>query len=262
MTTDAATALIDSDGAHAAADLADAGTPEFIAGLAALPDDVRSLMVERALADLRERGQVEDFDPTPGANPDGERAPLTDITATDRTRVIVFSMLTGDPHEIMRIDRPRVLRLRLPDGKPAFWSPGMPGRPPRRNVGSVMCYLHPDFPERKKVDGIGFANRFCNDGDRRKANRNDFSNTVDRDNHAERKHPAFWAAWQRNREEERTARLEAATERQTEAMLAMIEKMSAPSTASMFECEECDDFVTTTQRKLNNHMKAVHPNAA
>lgn len=195
----------------------------MLESLAALPDDVRAIVVERVLAELRQRGEpTETFEPAPGVSP--ERAPLNDITATDRSRVIVFSMLDGEPHEILRIDRPRVLALRMPDGKPAFWSPGMPGRPPRRVVGTIMCRLHPDSPERAQVDALGFAGRYCNDGDRRMQPRADFKNVIDRDNHEERKHAGFTAVWRRFKDDSRAEESLAAQREMAAAMRALAER--------------------------------------
>lgn len=221
------TMATDAETLSVVADLAEAGTPSMLESLSALPDDVRAIVVERALAELRERGQVdESFDPTPGNNPDGERARMQDITATDRSRVIVFSMLDGEPHEILRIDRPRVLTLRLPDNRPAFWSPGMPGRPPRRVEGKIMCRLHPNSPERAEVDALGFEGRFCNDGDRSKEPRSNFRNVVDRDEHEKRKHTAFNATWLRYQDDTRWETSAAAQREQSAALMALVNQLA------------------------------------
>ena len=162
----------------------------LVEGLAALPADVRDILAERATKQAAE--DVNDY-----ARP-GER--MNDLTSTDRSRTTVFSMQTGDPHEILVIDRPRALRSVIPGtNRPAFWAPGMPGRPPKRNVGQLKCFLHPESDERELVDAAGYAGRYCNDGDPSKNNQESFRALDHKENHERRKHPGAWQAVERYR---------------------------------------------------------------
>ena len=234
--------------------------------IASLPEDIRGIVVERALREAlgMEAQKTEAFDPgIPGA--DGIEMVATDVTTTDRSRVTVFSMITGEPHTILRIDRPRVLRTNIPGtNRPAFWAPGMPGRPPFRDAGTIKCLLHPESPERAIVDALGFNGRYCNDGNMSNVSRGDFRNIVDRDQHMQRKHTAFWAAWERSRTE-RTAQEAIEVQRSTrDAMVALAERLvqgAAPQAASeqvpLFECEDCDD-VFQSKRRLNAHIAQTH----
>lgn len=198
---------------------------EVLTGLAALPADVRDILAERA-------SKAPDTDET--------GAPLRDVTTTNRNMTTVYSTMTGEPHEILVIDRPRALRLMRTDGKPAFWAPGMPGRPPKRNIGSLKCFLHPESDEREMVNASGFTDRFCNDGDPSKENRNSFQSYSDKEEHEKRKHPAAYAAVRRYKDIAREQEAHALQVRLVESQIQMAEaiKELAPKPAAKAKTKE------------------------
>lgn len=174
---------------------------------ASLPADLREVLAERAAKTI----QVAEELP-----PDS-----TDLTSTDRTRTVVYSTLTGDPHEILTIDRPRALRMTRTDGKPSFWAPGMPGGAPVRHVGALKCFLAPESSERNIVDAAGYAGKFCNDGDPSQKNREDFQAISHKEAHEARKHPGAWAAVKRFKELAHEAEVMQLQREQLEAMRAI-----------------------------------------
>ena len=196
-----------------------------VVGQTTLPADVRDVLAERAERTTRPV-ELDGSWTAPG----GENAPLVDQTSTDRSRTVIFSTLTGEPHEILTIDRPRALRLTRTDGKPSFWAPGMPGAQPVRNVGTLKCFLHPESAERELVDQAGYRNRFCNDADPSKQNRGDFQAVSHKEEHEKRKHPGAWAAVSRAKEDARRDEDRALAKAQLAAMERIAERAaSAPA---------------------------------
>lgn len=160
-----------------------------------------------------------------------------EMTSNTDEKVTVYSTLTGEEKQILKIDARRVLAKRFPDGRYMHWMPGMPGERPKAHKGSVKCYLHPEFDEtdgvagfdRAWLDSIGLAGRHCNDGNPSNRNRDDFTSELERDEHVRLRHPRTWrvvenarvAAERRREAEERRADREAmlalATPKATEA---------------------------------------------
>lgn len=190
-----------------------------VAGVATLPPELSAILADRGAQETWKM---------PG-EPDA--LPLIDKTSTDRSMVTVYSTLTGDPHPILRIDLPRAIRTLRPDGKPAFWAPGMPGDQPKRNVGTLKCFLHPESAERELVDSAGYTGRFCNDGDPSKNNRDDFQAISHKEDHEKRKHPGAWAAVERARRDARDADVRALAQAQLDTQLAMAEAMKLMAAA-------------------------------
>lgn len=127
------------------------------------------------------------------------------ISANSDDSITLYSMIDGEPRPgVLKIDAPRVLAKKLPDGKPAFWIEGMPGEPPERTRGQVKCMLHPDFDEsegpsgfdRHFVDGVGLTGRTCNLMAPDKNNVDKFKSVYDRDDHMAKKHKREWATIQ------------------------------------------------------------------
>ena len=182
-----------------------------VAGMATLPVEVADVLAERG---AKETWSI------PG---EPEKMELVDRTTTDRSRVTVYSTQTGEPHEILRIDLPRAIRTMRPDGKPAFWAPGMPGERPKRNVGTLKCFLHPESDERELVDAAGYAGRYCNDGDPSKRNRDDFQALSHKEAHEKRTHPAATAAVARLRQQRREDQYDKQAQAQLDSQMKMTE---------------------------------------
>jgi len=159
------------------------------------------------------------------------------ISNTDE-KVTIFSTQNGEPRQILKIDAKRVLNKRLSDGRPAFWMDGMPGKPPVYTMGTISCYLDPEFDEsdgpagfdRAWLDKIGLSGRTCNMMAPDKHNQK-FRSVFDRDDHAAKKHRNEWKIIQDAIEKNRLAteaeerRLDREAQKaQSAAMLALANK--------------------------------------
>ena len=204
-----------------------------------------------------------------GITHDGSDIPARVSTDADR-KVTLYSTTTGEPHEILLNDAPRVLRKRRRDGSRAFWAEEMPGERPLRVVGTVQCMLHPDFDEtdgaagfdRKFIDDIGLAGRTCNMMAPDKANRGDFKSVYERDDHMAKKHRREWRTIEAAQEQADAARDRAERRETTDAMLALAGRAAGAPVAPAPEPEEvtqsiCDvqgcDMECSTERYLGVH---------
>lgn len=192
---------------------------------------VQEVAVERALDALNDPKTPDD---TPL---------LVESEISQGQRVVLTSMVDGLPRPaIPRIHAKRVLSKMLPNGKPAFWIPGMPGEPPKPERGSIKCMLHPDFDEasgpagfgREFVDEAGLQGFFCNRGDQSKQNRGDFQSVYDRDEHMRSKHNRQYEVirkaqgTQEDIDEKTERQLDReATQARTEAMMQLVTGMAS-----------------------------------
>ncbi len=76
-------------------------------------------------------------------------------TAEDRT--IIYHIETGEPREILVNMLAKTLRKKS-NGKPVF-SMTPPDKKPF--LGNVLCWLHPDHPDREEFDAMGLQGRTC-----------------------------------------------------------------------------------------------------
>lgn len=205
----------------------------------------------------------------------------TKVSSNTDRRVTVFSTIDGEPRDILRIDAERVLAKRLPDGKAAFWFPGLPGTAPTYVKGEIKCFLSPDFDEldgpagfdRTWLDSIGLRGRTCNMMAPDKGNQK-FRTLYDRDDHAQKKHRNEWRVIQAALTKQREDRYEAErrAERETqrvsaEAMLALagraVSAEVSPATsvetrtASHFTCDQCD-YAGDSAHALTVHKGRAH----
>jgi hypothetical protein len=122
------------------------------------------------------------------------------MTSNTDEKLAVWEVATGEKKEILKIDARRVLRKKLSDGRLAHWIPDFGGSAPVRSVGSIKCYLHPEFDEktgaskmdRAFIDEIGLAGLNCNSGDPSNNNRGDFTSILQRDRHMRMRHSDAW----------------------------------------------------------------------
>lgn len=125
---------------------------------------------------------------------------IKQMTSNTDEKITVWEVMTGEKKDILKIDARRVLRKRLSDGRLAHWIPDFGGDPPARNMGTIKCYLHPEFDEldgpskmnRDFIDSIGLLGLFCNTGDPSNSNRGDFTSTLQRDRHMRFRHRDEW----------------------------------------------------------------------
>jgi hypothetical protein len=129
--------------------------------------------------------------------PDGEPLDTSHITTlTGDSKVVVYFVPNGERREILRNDAVRALMKMQPNGEPYFWMEGMVGERPVRLVGSIRCWLHPEFSfedsefavDRAWLESIGMRGRFCNRMAPEKKNRADFDTMFERNEHARIKH--------------------------------------------------------------------------
>lgn len=192
------------------------------------------------------------------------------IAAHTGAKFRIYSMIDGEPRDVLRIDAERVLKKRLQDGRPAFWAEGMSGNPPEYKRGSVKCFMHPEFDEkdgpaeidRAWIDSIGLTGRTCNMSDVTKPNKADFRSVYDRDAHMRRAHrdelriiEAAKDRAQRQREAE-DRRLD------REAMLALAQssvqaRQPVAEAAPTWACDKCDRAFDSEHGR-NVHRQRAH----
>ena len=86
---------------------------------------------------------------------------LMDSNVDADEHTVVWSMQDGSQSIVLKHKLNEVLRKRNADGSSKFWVTGMPGNPPKQVIGQLLCYLHPDHPEREWMDSIGLQGQVC-----------------------------------------------------------------------------------------------------
>ncbi len=196
-------------------------------------------------------------------------APIS-VSAHTGAKVRVYSMIDGEPRDILAIDAQRVMRKRLPDGRPAFWMEGMAGEAPPYRKGIIKCFLHPEFDEkggpagfdRTWLDSIGLFGRSCNMSDITKPNKADFRSIFDRDAHMRRAHPTEMRIITEAKETARVAREAEERRLDREAMLTLA-RANVPRSPEQAEvavedeahCDECTYMGTPANVRRHKTMK-------
>jgi hypothetical protein len=109
-------------------------------------------------------------------------------TSPRRPMAILYATLDGEPIIVTK-KRARILfQRRLPDGRPMFTS--KIENAPAYQKGAVKCFLHKDSPDRKLMDGLGLAGKFCPAGQLANAYAKYIHETV--------KHVKTWDIYQRH----------------------------------------------------------------
>ncbi len=121
-------------------------------------------------------------------------------------RVVIYSTDDFSPREIPTTMLAKTLKKKR-NGKPAFSI-----RPlGEMQLGTIMCYLHPDHPQYPDLAAIGLAGRVCGMGETTPAAH--LASQFDLQLHMEHRHTREWAVIKENRdrlerEEERRLRRE------------------------------------------------------
>jgi hypothetical protein len=223
---------------------------------------------EIAIAELKEslvRGPTnelfltgnDEIDHQPGVTERGK------ITHSAPDKVTVYSMKDGTPSLILVYMLAKVIRRKLPNGKPAF-TLRQSDAPSLGNAG-LKCFLHEDSAWREEVISMGMGNELCQ--------KTNLPSVWQQERHGQTKHKQAWAALEfkrtRSREDEDRELLKS----QTAAMQRMATGGNAaapaptlgPSTTQplstddmVHRCADCTRFFDAEQG-LSMHRYKMHP---
>lgn len=177
-----------------------------------MPRPVAGNVAERAQEIRDLKSQISEL-----ANDPDEQEIIFKETSPRRRRVMIYSMLDGEPLSIHASVLSRTLEKRLPDGGYMFTA--RENEAPEYKLGKIKCFLHSDSPERGVLSEIGLAGTVCDSAHLA----NGFSKRI----HALHRHKAEWAAYQDYVDEEKERTYNERQERQLEATLA-IAKQAGP----------------------------------
>lgn len=164
---------------------------------------------------------------------------------------LIFEASSGEPRLIPKLYLGKTLRKRHPlTNRPVFVAAdpetGQPMTPvPVYETGSLMCFLHPDHPERGELEEMGIGRDIvC--GDNETAPAASFRTRFDLRNHEEKRHKRSFQI----REEGRSRRLaeeeRAEQRRYTEAILKLAGG-GAARPLHVCDVETCDRFYDSAQ---------------
>ncbi len=146
-----------------------------------------------------------------------------------REPVTVYSTEDGRPVTIPAYMVPQVMERRREDGEYRFVAEKE--KAPEYKLGTILCFMHKDSPERATLDAAGLGGKFC----RKDTIASDYAATI----HGEHRHRQEWAAYQRYVQGEKETKREARQDRQLEATLA-IARAAQGSQAVDPDCPGCD----------------------
>lgn len=163
-------------------------------------------------------------------------------------KMLIYDSDTGEPREILQYMAAKTL-MKQRNGKPAFTL--TPTKVYR--LGDVMCYLHPDHPDRGRLREMGLdATKDCGyGGDRPPAAH--LASEYDRDLHMEHRHGREWKVITSALEEQRRQEQVDMQREQIEAMRSMAgaamkgPATEATATVQAYYCQDCPRFFDTEQ---------------
>ena len=178
-----------------------------------------------------------------------------------REPVTIYSTEDGRPVTIPAYMVPPVLDRRREDGEFRFVADK--AKAPEYKLGTILCFMHKDSPERAALDAAGLGGKFC----RKHTLPSDYAATI----HGEHRHRQEWAAYQRYVGNQKEAVREARLDSQLEATLDIARgareakqavEAKTPQ-AGERDCPRCDwqQGASTKNRRsaLRMHEKAIHP---
>ena len=116
------------------------------------------------------------------------KANVTSVTSAGY--VWIYNVQTYEPSKCNRNMLGPKLQEKFPAGHKLegkyVWTTTKPGEPVR---GQIKCLLHPDDPNRKHYDELGFAT----------CNKHQLTSPFQRDQHMERRHPVEWKTIEKER---------------------------------------------------------------
>lgn len=177
-----------------------------------------------------------------------------------REPVTIYSTEDGRPVTIPAYMVPPVLDRRREDGEFRFVAEK--ARAPEYKMGTLLCFMHPDAPERATLDAAGLTGKTC----RKHTLPNDYAKTI----HGEHRHKQEWAAYMRYVAGQKEAVREARQDKQLEATLTIARaaqgsqavEAKAPQAVET-DCPRCDwqQRPATKNRRaaLAAHGREKHP---
>ncbi len=169
-----------------------------------------------------------------------------------RELVSLYSTEDGREIQIPAYMVPPVLDRRREDGEFRFVAEK--ARAPEYKMGTILCFMHPDAPERATLDAAGLGGKFC----RKHTFPSDYSKVI----HGEHRHKQEWAAYSRYVAGQKEAMREQRSDEQLEATLS-IARAAQGSQAVDPDCPRCDwqQGASTKNRRaaLVAHARAKHP---
>lgn len=189
-----------------------------------------------------------------------------------RTPVTIYAVEDGRPITIPEYQLITVIDKRLEDGRFMFVSD--PKDAPEYKMGTILCFMHKDSPDRATLDAAGLGGKFC----RKHTLPSDYAKVI----HAEHRHGREWAAFSRHVASQKEAVREARLDSQLEATLSIaraqgsqaveaqgaaadgraVEAAAAPQAVDP-DCPRCgwEQGASTKNRRaaLVAHARAKHP---
>lgn len=143
--------------------------------------------------------------------PEGEG----DLNVTSTGHVTLYRTETGRPATILYDQIRPALRKKIlvgPNrGKPVF----VESPPIKYTVPNLVCFLHPEYEDRKTVEALGIGHIYCP--------KKTLATEFDRRTHAAHRHKSEWAVYQDFKSEEKSKRVESLQEAQLEATRRLLE---------------------------------------
>lgn len=155
-----------------------------------------------------------------------------------RTPVTIYSTEDGRPIVIPEFMLRTVIDKRREDGEYRFVADKADA--PEYKMGTILCFMHKDSPERATLDAAGLGGKFC----RKHTLPSDYAATI----HAEHRHRQEYAAYSRYVAGQKEAVREARQDRQLEATLSIARAANPqappePQTTEAtgeHDCGDCD----------------------
>ena len=176
-----------------------------------------------------------------------------------RELVTIYSTEDGRPVTIPAYMVPPVLDRRREDGQYRFVADK--DKAPEYKLGTILCFMHPDAPERATLDAAGLGGKFC----RKHTLPSDYAATI----HGEHRHRQEWAAYQRYVAGQKEAKREQRLDEQLEATLSIARAQGSQAVEAQApqavetDCPRCDwqQRPATKNRRaaLAAHAREKHP---
>lgn len=231
-----------------------------------MPTQTEDAISEALLAELQERAAKQGF----RSLLDGDDAVASAVAAsgsrpgfrsdTDH-ECIIFDTSSGEPRIIPTVFLAKTLKKRR-GGKKAFVAAdpetGRPLTPvPEYRYGELMCFLHPDHPERHELEALGLGPEIiC--GDNETAPAAHFKTAYDVRMHESKCHPISWGIREEWREKKEREDARLAQDRYTNAILQMAGRQAGGGGPVVYPCtdENCTRFFDSDEGRKIHESKA------
>ena len=198
----------------------------------------RSTIAERAEDSRDLRNQLG------GLKQEEEREIIFKETSPRRRKVMIWSMIDGEPLSIPSYQLENALRKVQADGSSMFT--GYKNRAPEYVQGNTKCFMHANSPEREVLNSIGLAGALCP--------ADHLANVHEKRVHAKNRHQREWAAYQEHEKDRKEQEAIDRQEKTMAAMLGMAQSATQP-VSEEFKCEDCGKTAKTAFG-LQSHMRS------